>query len=148
MKYFLILIFLTQTTLSFGQIKFKYEYLIDSWSKVGNLNSADNVIHNGSRAVNSHLTLTFSNKTINFRQEEGLDGLYIRTGEWLFSDADSSVLIFNFTKLFSYETGPNPVIFNSSKSFRIKKLTQEELILEELLVDDGKTSLFKKESRH
>ena len=141
MKYILTLFLVARAFLSFGQGNINYNEIIKWWIKVEDVDLCKNISKIDSRMMHGFYYLVFSDTNVSIITGEGFCGnsIYEHSGMWWTSKADSLLTVY-LTKVMDHQNGPS--YFQKTLTFKIKKLEPDELILQELLPEVGKTLIF------
>jgi hypothetical protein len=134
MKYLMTLFLVITTVLTFGQKSVDFRLLYNSWTE-GKIDQKGKVIQADinrggwkSLHINPDTTVIFAGSLdCGFGHE--------RHGMWTLNTVDTTVT-FSFTKKVNYEKTPKTIYINETETYKIEKVTADELILTRII--DGK----------
>ena len=134
MKFLITLFLIITTVLAFGQNSIDFRLLFECWTE-GEINQNGNVIQadiNRGGWKSLHIN---PDTTVIFDGSFDCGFGHKRYGIWTLNTVDTTVT-FSFTKKVGYENSPRTAYINETETYKIEKLTTDELILTQIL--DGK----------
>jgi hypothetical protein len=128
MKYILTFFFIIKTVIVFGQTNIDYGTLQGSWTEARIMCDGKLVQLEFNKGGFYKLNIGIDT-TVNFDEPFQCGLGYSRRGSWMLNKSDSLVT-FLFTKRVGYLADPGTKIINATEIYKIKKLTSDELVLE------------------
>jgi hypothetical protein len=127
MQYRLFILLLTITADTFGQNLVDYGQLNNSWTQ-GKIDPNGIVIKADINRAGFYYLDIHLDTTVVFRDPYTCGEGFERHGKWTLSKADTTITFF-FTKRFGYMEATREKDINETETYKIKKLTTDELIL-------------------
>ena len=122
------------TALTFGQKNVDFRLLYNSWTE-GKIDQNGKVIQADIKRSGWRFLDINSDTTVVFKGSFDCGFGHERHGMWTLNTVDTTVT-FSFTKKVSYENTPKTAYINEKETYKIEKVTADELILTRII--DGK----------